>query len=91
MPPHEANEPAAQSRSPKDLLVDANESLSQLAQLLGSNDATKEEAQAMAQILSQFQNVAEALVSGQGPQAPQGQQSGPAPMEAGANPNARPA
>lgn len=88
MPQHEANEPAAQARSPKDLLVDANESLSALAKLLGANDATQSEAQAIAQILNQFQSVAESLVSGQGP-APQ-RQAGPAAPEAGANPNARP-
>lgn len=86
-------EAAAPKKSPKDLIVGINSDLMQLADMLGGNQATAEEAKAMGGLVQQYQSIVESL--GQAPGAPKPQApgaSGPAPVapEAGANPNARP-
>lgn len=88
-PPAEANGP---KKSPKDLVVGINSDMMQLAEMLGANQATQEEAKALGALVQQYQSIVESLGQPPGGAKPQGPQmpSGAGAPEAGGNPNARP-
>lgn len=96
MPPKEGAAPEAQEapkKAPKDLVVGINSDLMQLVDLLSATPATKPEAQEAAQLVQAYQSLVEKLGQAPGAQpaaspAPKG--AAPVPVEAGANPNARP-
>ena len=90
--PAPAAEPQQAPGGASQLVAQIHDGLSSLMELMGKNPSTAPIAQRLGAVIQGYEGVVDELTQPEGqpePQAPS--PGGPSPMEAGSNPNARPA